>query len=393
MLASATVADPGVSAQRLTGLPVEVVDTDDSRRGEVSLALWEPPLTDLVGEQGAPVRRAATAETADLLADLVTDGVRTLAFVRSRRGAESVALTTQRLLAEVDPSLPATVAAYRGGYLPEDRRVLEQDLRSGRLTGVAATNALELGIDVSGLDAVLMAGFPGTRAAMWQQVGRAGRRGTDALAVLVARDDPLDTYVVSHPEVLVGAPVEATVFDPANPYVRGPHLCAAAAELPLRESDLAAVLRQRRRSRRASRRPGRPSTCWSSTAGCGPAPPAGSGPATDDPSDLADLRSTGGRPVELVERTHRPGHRHRRRRLRARLGPHRRRLPPPGRVLRRRRARPRGRGGHADRRRPRAGAPSPATSPTSASSRRSRSTSGCAGPTRRAARCRPGPCR
>jgi DEAD/DEAH box helicase domain-containing protein len=301
VLASATVADPGVSAQRLTGLPVEVVDTDDSRRGEVSLALWEPPLTDLVGEQGAPVRRAATAETADLLADLVTDGIRTLAFVRSRRGAESVALTAQRLLAEVDPSLPGTVAAYRGGYLPEDRRVLEQDLRSGRLTGVAATNALELGIDVSGLDAVLMAGFPGTRAAMWQQVGRAGRRGTDALAVLVARDDPLDTYVVSHPEVLVGAPVEATVFDPTNPYVRGPHLCAAAAELPLRDSDLPLF----------------------SDSAAGPDGVAGTREALDllvehgwlraraagwfwtrngRPSDLADLRSTGGRPVELVER-------------------------------------------------------------------------------------------
>ena len=137
--------------------------------------LWEPPFTSHTGENGAPVRRAASSETADLLADLVAEDVRTLAFIRSRRGAEQVAMTAAELLAEVDPSLPARVAAYRGGYLPEERRGIEDALRRGELLGLAATNALELGIDISGLDAVLMAGFPGTRAALWQQVGRAGR--------------------------------------------------------------------------------------------------------------------------------------------------------------------------------------------------------------------------
>jgi DEAD/DEAH box helicase domain-containing protein len=291
VLASATVAEPDVLGERLTGLPVTAVTEDASPRGQVVLGLWEPPFTGHLGENGAPVRRAATSEVADLLADLVVEGVHTLAFVRSRRGAESVARTAAGLLEEVDPSLAELFAPYRGGYLPEERRALEQALRSGRLMGLAATNALELGIDVSGLDAVLMAGFPGTRAALWQQVGRAGRGGQDALGVMVARDDPLDTYLVNHPEMLLGRPVEAIVFDPANHYVLGPHLCAAAEEAPLTEADLplfgptarevvdrlteAGLLR-----RRSSR------WFWTDRRRA---------------SDLADIRSTGGRAVQLVE--------------------------------------------------------------------------------------------
>jgi len=237
VLASATVGNPAEHASRLTGLDVMAVSQDDAPRGEVALVLWEPRFTSFTGENGAPVRRAASSESADLLADLVSEGVRTLAFVRSRRAAEQVATTTAGLLADVDPTLPERVAGYRGGYLPEERREIEQALRDGRLLGLAATNALELGIDVSGLDAVLVAGFPGTRAAWWQQVGRAGRNAGDALAVLVARDDPLDTYLVTHPEALLDQDVERTVFDPANPYVVGPHLCAAAQEVPLRDHE------------------------------------------------------------------------------------------------------------------------------------------------------------
>jgi DEAD/DEAH box helicase domain-containing protein len=291
VLASATVAEPEVAARRLTGLDVLAVTGDASPRGEVSLVLWEPPFTSHTGENGAPVRRAASSETADLLADLVAEDVRTLAFIRSRRGAEQVAMTAADLLAEVDPSLPGRVASYRGGYLPEERRAIEEALRRGDLTGLAATNALELGIDISGLDAVLMAGFPGTRAALWQQVGRAGRDGQDALGILVARDDPLDTYLVSHPEALLGKPVEASVFDPSNPYVLGPHLCAAAHEAPLTEADLplfgptagevvdalteGGLLRRRPRG-----------WFWTDRRRA---------------SDLADLRSTGGAPVQLIE--------------------------------------------------------------------------------------------
>ncbi|HET7194294.1 MAG TPA: DEAD/DEAH box helicase [Nocardioides sp.] len=293
VVASATMAEPATTASRLTGLEVVPVTNDGSPRGQVALALWEPPLTSWTGENGAPVRRAASSETADLLADLVAEDVRTLAFIRSRRGAEQVAMTAAQLLAEVDPSLPERVAAYRGGYLPEERRALEAGLRAGELVGLAATNALELGIDISGLDAVLMAGFPGTRAAFWQQVGRAGRGAQDALAVLVARDDPLDTYLVHHPEALLGRPVEATVFDPDNPVVLGPHLCAAAYESPLVESDLAlfgagarAVLDELTGRGLLRRRPR--GWFWTDRSRA---------------ADLADLRSTGGGAFQLVEET------------------------------------------------------------------------------------------
>jgi DEAD/DEAH box helicase domain-containing protein len=235
VLASATAGDPETAATRLTGLRVEAVTEDASPRGGVTFALWEPPLET---SSAAPVRRSAVRETASLLTDAVTAGVRTVAFVRSRRGAETVATMARRSLAEVSPALAGQVAAYRAGYLREERRSLEEGLLSGSLLGLASTNALELGVDLVGLDAVLICGYPGTRASLWQQAGRAGRAGGDALAVLVARDDPLDTYLVHHPEALFGRPVEATVLDPSNPYVLGPQLCCAAAEGPLTQADL-----------------------------------------------------------------------------------------------------------------------------------------------------------
>ncbi len=238
------------------------------------------------------MRRSAPAEVADLLADLVAGGVRSVAFVRSRRAAETVSSTTRRLLAEIDPDLPARVAAYRAGYLPEERRALEADLQSGALLGVASTNALELGVDVAGLDAVLLAGWPGTRASLWQQAGRAGRAGRAALAVLVARDDPLDTYLTHHPDTLFGQPVETTVLDPANPYVLAPHLCAAAAELPpLADHELAAFapgaaeVAARLVERGLLRR---------RTTGLHWTRP-------ERASDLADIRGVGAGPVGLVE--------------------------------------------------------------------------------------------
>ncbi len=233
LLASATVADPAAHASTLVGQDVVAVTVDGSPRQATTFALWEPPM----GEDEQ--RRSAVAETAELLTDLVSGGVQTVAFARSRVGVEVLAQAARRRLQEVDPGLTGAVAAYRGGYLPEERRELEDRLRSRDLLGLAATNALELGIDIQGLDAVLLAGWPGTRASLWQQAGRAGRAGTESLAVLVAADDPLDTYLVHHPEAIFDAPVEASVADPANPHVLGPHLVTAAAELPLTEADKA----------------------------------------------------------------------------------------------------------------------------------------------------------
>ncbi len=291
LLASATVSDPGTTALRLVGTPAAEVTDDGSPRGAIDVALWEPPLSEAGGENGAPLRRPATAEAASLLADLVVEGVRTIAFVRSRRGAESVSLGARRALEEATPELVGRVAAYRAGYLAEDRRALERALHDGELLGLASTNALELGVDISGLDAVLIAGWPGTHASLWQQAGRAGRDGRDALAVLIARDDPLDTYLIHHPEAVFGRPVEAAVLDPDNPHVLRPHLAAAAAELPLTDADAAtfgpsapAVLDGLVAEGLLRRRP----TGWYWTA-------------RERATDLADLRGTGGPPVRVCE--------------------------------------------------------------------------------------------
>lgn len=292
VLASATSGSPAESATRLTGVPVTAVSRDGSPRPGMSVALVEPELTDLTGEHGAPIRRTAPSQAAEMLADLVRDGVRTLVFVRSRQGAEVVALTTQRLLSERgDHALAGRVAAYRGGYLASERRELEEALRSGEILGLASTNALELGVDISGLDAVLIAGWPGTLASLWQQAGRAGRRGEDALAVFIARDDPLDTYLAHHPEAIFGRSVEATVLDPENPHILGPHLCAAAQELPITKDDFdlfgatteerLAELVERRLLRRRPR-----GWFWTSN---------------ERASDLADIRGSGGPPVQIVD--------------------------------------------------------------------------------------------
>ena len=246
VLASATMKDPARHAARLTGRPaadfVEVTE-DGAPTGARTVALWEPGFVEgAEGQNGAPVRRAATTEAAGIMATLIAEGARTLTFVRSRRNAEMVSLRTQEELSGRlgRPDFAQRIAAYRAGYLAEDRRALEKSLDDGSLLGVATTSALELGIDVGGLDAVVTAGFPGTVASFWQQAGRAGRRGQGSLVVLVARDEPMDTYLVHHPEALLGRPVEASVFNPENPYILYGHVYCAAIEKPLQPADIEA---------------------------------------------------------------------------------------------------------------------------------------------------------
>jgi DEAD/DEAH box helicase domain-containing protein len=227
---SATIGNPGELASALCGLPVEVVDEDTSPTGERVVALWNPPVTDVELNR----RRSSLAESTDLFCDLVRRAHNTIAFVRSRKA-------TELMFRWANERLPTTVrdriAPYRGGYLAHDRRQIEARLFSGRLTGVIATNALELGIDVGGLDAAVLTSFPGTISAFRQQSGRAGRRRDQSLVVLVAGEDALDQYFMTHPDELFTRPPEAAVINPDNPLIAEAHVACAANEIPLEVDD------------------------------------------------------------------------------------------------------------------------------------------------------------
>ena len=227
---SATIGAPGELASELCGVPVTEVTNDGSPRGERTIVMLNPPIVDEV--QG--IRTSANAETASVAAELIRRDHRTIVFCRSRRGAE---LVTGDIARRLPSDQQNAVRAYRAGYLPNERRTIEHELFEGTLSGVVATSALELGIDVGGLEACVLNGFPGTVASMWQQMGRAGRGHQSSTAVLVAGDDQLDQWIMAHPHELLSREPERAVINPTNPFILGPHLACAAFEKPLAHDD------------------------------------------------------------------------------------------------------------------------------------------------------------
>jgi len=233
LLASATIANPVELAERLVGEPFEPVGDDGAPRSGREIAMWNPPLID----EASGTRRSPLSEAAELLVELVSHGVRTICFLKSRRGIELIQrFAREGLEARGKPELAARIAPYRGGYTPQQRREIEARLAAGELLAVVATDALELGIDVGELDAAICVTFPGTVASLRQMWGRAGRRRR-GLAVYVAGQDALDQFFCRHPDEFIGRPVEAAILDHESEQIASRHLLAAAYELPLTSED------------------------------------------------------------------------------------------------------------------------------------------------------------
>ncbi len=230
VLTSATIANPLELAEVLTGLPFALVDKDGASSGERRVVFRNPPLKD--EEKGD--RRSMLTEGAFVFSRLVASGVRTIAFAKSRKSAELI----YRYAADrLGPDLARRISPYRAGYTVRERREIEARLFRGELLGVVSTNALELGVDVGSLDAVVCCGYPGSVASIWQQWGRAGRGNDPSLAVYIAGRDSLDQYLHENPEKVLGMRVEAARLTLENPYILGPHLLAAAYEAPLEDED------------------------------------------------------------------------------------------------------------------------------------------------------------
>ncbi len=230
---SATIANPKEHVQQLTAASTVVVDNDGSPSGEKLFVLWNPPFLDAVRTS----RRSANIEATNLFVELVEHGLRTITFVKARKIAELILMYARDRLDREAPELKSLIHSYRAGYLPEERRRIERDLFSGRLLGVTATNALELGVDIGSLDATVQVGYPGTIASTWQQAGRAGRGVRESLSILIGLDGPLDQYFMRHPTELFGRSHEHALIDPDNVYILEKHLPCAAYELPITAQD------------------------------------------------------------------------------------------------------------------------------------------------------------
>lgn len=233
VLSSATLANPEELSRRLVGEVCEVVSKEGSGRGQKFFLFWNPPFLD----DHKIVRRSPHQETVDLLTTHLRHGFQTLCFTVSRRMAELVATWAKNMLAQEKDDCADRIATYRAGYLPQERRRIEEKLRRGDLHGVVSTVALEVGIDIGSLDSVIISGYPGTIISTWQQAGRSGRGMEDSAAVLVAFDGPLDQYIVKHPQKFFGSSPEHAIVDLENPYILMGHVLCASAEFPLTDAD------------------------------------------------------------------------------------------------------------------------------------------------------------
>ncbi len=231
---SATIGNPKELAEQIIGLPMTLIDRNGAPTGEKHFILYNPPLVDPV--QG--IRRGVVNESQKIALRLLREGIKTIVFARSRVRTELIASYIRKSLENVyTDNKRIRVESYRGGYLPSERRAIEKGLRNGEIQGVVSTTALELGIDIGGLDAAVLGGYPGSFASSWQQAGRAGRRSSVSLAVVVASSAPLDQYVVTHPEYFLGSAPESAFVDPNNPFVVVDHLKCAVFELPFSQEE------------------------------------------------------------------------------------------------------------------------------------------------------------
>lgn len=241
---SATIANPGEHAEKLVGLPFTVVDNDGSPHGGKDFVFWNPPIID----EARSVRRSANSEATNLFTELVSRNIHSLTFARTRRLTELIFTYSRQRLAETAPALAGRIKAYRAGYLPQERRQIEQELFSGQLLGVVATTALELGIDIGDLEATVLTGYPGSIASTWQQAGRSGRGRDRSLSFLIGLDNPLDQYFMRHPDFFFQKGFENALINPDNAYILRAHLLCAAWELPLSSDEgiFGSTFRQRR---------------------------------------------------------------------------------------------------------------------------------------------------
>ncbi len=242
---SATIGNPKEHAERIVGQPMELVDNDGAPRGPKQFVLWNPPPLETAARGVADEwraggdRRSPLWEAIHLMTSLVKESVQTIAFVRTRLAAELLFKNCRDLLRPVSRKLAESIHAYRGGYLPEERRAIERKLVSKEILGVSSTNALELGIDIGSLDACILVGYPGTIASLWQQAGRAGRGADESVVFLVAQNSPIDQYLMMHSGYIFAQNPEQAVVDPDNPHIAVGHVKCAAHELPLADEEAA----------------------------------------------------------------------------------------------------------------------------------------------------------